>query len=46
LTLCMLFKEIYETAGIRTSSNSDRRTFATRLTTKGIGMCTIQKLIA
>ena len=41
----MLFKEIYETAGIRTSSHSGRRTFATRLNEKGIGMRTIQKLM-
>jgi len=34
----MLFKEIYEIAGIRTSSHSGRRTFATRLNAKGIGM--------
>ena len=45
LTLSMLFKEIYETAGIRTSSHSGRRTFATRLNAKGIGMRTIQKLM-
>ena len=38
LTLSMLFKEIYEIAGIRTSSHSGRRTFATRLNAKGIGM--------
>ena len=41
----MLFKEIYETAGIRTSSHSGRRTFATRLNEKGVGMKTIQKLM-
>jgi integrase/recombinase XerD len=41
LTLSMLFKEIYEMAGIRTSSHSGRRTFATRL----VGMRTIQKLM-
>jgi integrase/recombinase XerD len=41
----MLFKEIYELAGIRTSSHSGRRTFATRLNAKGIGMRTIQKLM-
>jgi integrase/recombinase XerD len=41
----MLFKEIYEMAGIRTSSRSGRRTFATRLNAKGIGMRTIQKLM-
>jgi integrase/recombinase XerD len=45
LTLSMLFKEIYELAGIRTSSNSGRRTFATRLNAKGVGMRTIQKLM-
>jgi integrase/recombinase XerD len=45
VTLSMLFKEIYETAGIRTSSHSGRRTFATRLNEKGVGMKTIQKLM-
>jgi integrase/recombinase XerD len=45
LTLSMLFKEIYELAGIRTSSHSGRRTFATRLNEKGVGMRTIQRLI-
>ena len=45
LTLSMLFKEIYELAGIRTSSHSGRRTFATRLNARGIGMRTIQKLM-
>jgi integrase/recombinase XerD len=45
LTLSMLFKEIYEAAGIQTSSHSGRRTFATRLNAKGIGMRTIQKLM-
>ena len=45
LTLCMLFKDIYESAGIRTSSHSGRRTFATRLNAKGVGMRTIQKLM-
>jgi integrase/recombinase XerD len=39
----MLFKEVYETSGIRTSSHSGRRTFATRLNGKGVGMGTIQK---
>jgi len=43
VTLSMLFKEIYETAGIRTSSLSGKRTFATRLNAKGVGMRTIQK---
>jgi integrase/recombinase XerD len=45
VSLSMLFKEIYEAAGIRTSSHSGRRTFATRLNAKGIGMRTIQKLM-
>jgi len=45
LTLSMLFKGIYELTGIRTSSHSGRRTFATRLNAKGIGMRTIQKLM-
>jgi integrase/recombinase XerD len=45
VTLSMLFKEIYESAGIRTSSHSGRRTFATRLNEKGVGMRTIQKLM-
>jgi integrase/recombinase XerD len=41
----MLFKELYDLAGIRTSSHSGRRTFATRLNARGIGMRTIQKLM-
>jgi integrase/recombinase XerD len=45
VTLSGLFKEIYEMAGIRTSSHSGRRTFATRLNAKGVGMKTIQKLM-
>jgi integrase/recombinase XerD len=45
VTLCMLFKEIYELAGIRTSSHSGRRTCATKLNAKGVGMRTIQKLM-
>jgi integrase/recombinase XerD len=45
VTLSMMFKEIYEAAGIRTSSHSGRRTFATRLNAKGVGMRTIQKLM-
>jgi integrase/recombinase XerD len=45
VTLSMLFKEIYELAGLRTSSHSGRRTFATRLNAKGVGMRTIQKLM-
>jgi integrase/recombinase XerD len=45
VTLSMLFKEIYDLAGIRTSSHSGRRTFATRLNARGVGMRTIQKLM-
>lgn len=45
VSLSMLFKEIYEFAGIRTSSHSGRRTFATRLNAKGVGMRTIQRLM-
>jgi integrase/recombinase XerD len=45
VSLSMLFKELYEAAGIRTSSHSGRRTFATRLNAKGVGMRTIQKLM-
>jgi integrase/recombinase XerD len=45
LTLSMLFKEIYDLSGIETSSHSGRRTFATRLNAKGVGMRTIQKLM-
>ena len=45
ISLSMLFKEIYEMVGIRTSSHSGRRTFATRLNASGVGMKTIQKLM-
>ncbi len=45
VSLSMLFKEIYEAAGIRTSSHSGRRTFATRFNERGVGMRTIQKLM-
>jgi integrase/recombinase XerD len=45
VSLSMLFKEIYESAEIRTSSHSGRRTFATRLNAKGVGIRTIQKLM-
>jgi integrase/recombinase XerD len=45
VTLSMSFKQIYEIAGIRTSSHSGRRTFATRLNEKGVGMRTIQRLM-
>jgi len=44
-SLAMLFSDIYRLAGIRTSSHSGRRTFATRLNAKGVGMRTIQKLM-
>ena len=44
-TLCMLFAGIYQQAGLRTSSHSGRRTYATRLNEKGVGMRTIQKLM-
>ena len=37
VTLSMLFKEIYELAGLRTSSHSGRRTFATRLNVEVLG---------
>jgi integrase/recombinase XerD len=45
VTLSMQFKQIYDFAGIRTSSHSGRRTFATRLNAKGVGMRTIQMLM-
>lgn len=45
VSLSMLFKDIYEMAGLRTSSHSGRRTFATRLNALGVGMRTIQKLM-
>jgi integrase/recombinase XerD len=45
VSLSMMFKEVYEFAGIRTSSHSGRRTFATRLNAKGVGMRTIQRLM-
>ena len=45
VSLSMLFKEVYDLAGIRTSSHSGRRTFATRLNEKGVGMKTIQRLM-
>ena len=45
VSLSMLFSQIYEMAGIKTSSHAGRRTFATRLNAKGVGMRTIQKLM-
>ncbi|MBT3812186.1 MAG: site-specific integrase [Gammaproteobacteria bacterium] len=45
VSLCMLFGKIYEQAGLRNSSHAGRRTFATKLNAKGVGMRTIQKLM-
>lgn len=45
VTLCMLFSKLYEQAGMRNSSHAGRRTFATKLNAKGVGMRTIQKLM-
>jgi integrase/recombinase XerD len=45
VSLSMSFKEIYDLAGIRTTSHSGRRTFATRLNERGVGMRTIQRLM-
>jgi integrase/recombinase XerD len=45
-SICMLLKRIYEQAGIKgASSHSGRRTFATTLGDKGIGIRVIQKLM-
>ena len=43
ISLSLRFKAIYAQAGIKTSSHSGRRTFATRLNAAGIGMATIQQ---
>lgn len=43
VSLSLRFKAVYEEAGIKTSSHSGRRTFATRLNAAGIGMATIQQ---
>jgi integrase/recombinase XerD len=43
VSLSLRFKAIYAQAGIKTSSHSGRRTFATRLNAAGIGMRTIQQ---
>lgn len=43
VSLSLRFKAIYQAAGIKTSSHSGRRTFATRLNAAGIGMATIQQ---
>ena len=45
VSLCTLFKRLYEQAGLRNSSHAGRRTFATKLNAKGVGMRTIQKLM-
>ncbi len=45
VTLSMLFKEMYELAVFCISPHSGRRTFATRLNARGVGMRTIQKLM-
>jgi integrase/recombinase XerD len=43
ISLSLRLKAIYASAGIKTSSHSGRRTFATRLNAAGIGMATIQQ---
>jgi integrase/recombinase XerD len=45
VSLSLLFKKIYDQAGLRNSSHAGRRTFATKLNAKGIGMRTIQMLM-
>lgn len=45
VSLSLRFKAIYAQAGIKTSSHSGRRTFATRLNAAGIGMRTIQNAL-
>jgi integrase/recombinase XerD len=45
VSLSLRFKAIYEGAGIRTSSHSGRRSFATALSAKGVGIKTIQHLL-
>ncbi len=45
VSLSLHFKAIYLSAGIKTSSHSGRRTFATRKNELGIGMRTIQHLL-
>jgi integrase/recombinase XerD len=45
VSLSLRFKAIYAAAGIKTSSHSGRRTFATRLNAAGIGMRTIQNAL-
>lgn len=45
VSLSLRFKSIYLAAGIKTSSHSGRRTFATQKNALGIGMRTIQHLL-
>ena len=45
VSLSLRFKAIYQAAGIKTSSHSGRRTFATRLNGAGIGMRTVQNAL-
>lgn len=45
VTMSMMFRDIYALAGLKTSSHSGRRTFASRLNARGVGMRTIQKLM-
>jgi integrase/recombinase XerD len=45
VSLSTLFTDVYRAAGLKTSSHSGRRTFATRLNSQGVGMRTIQKLM-
>ncbi len=45
ISLSLRFKAIYAQAGISTSSHSGRRTFASALGEKGIGIRTIQNLL-
>ena len=46
ISLSLRFKAIYAQAGISTSSHSGRRTFASALGGKGIGIRTIQHLLS
>jgi len=41
----MLFTKLYKQAGMRNTSHAGRRTFATKLNARGVGMRTIQKLM-
>lgn len=45
VSLSIRFKDVYAQAGIKTSSHSGRRSFASALGEKGIGMRTIQHLL-